>query len=288
MQLTTVICNYNTRDALARALESLLATTGDLDHEIIVVDNASQDGSTDVVRERFPSVRLIEPRANLWFTGGNNLGIRVAQGDYVYILNPDTVVQPGALHTMLAYLDSHPEVGAVTSRMIFADGTLQRSCSRFATYADLLLGYTFLGLILRPWRNRRRQLMWYAGWDRMTDHAVQVAPDSNLMVRRPILARIGCFDENLKLYFTEDDLCYRIINTGCAIHYIAGATIVHDEHASVSQVRRLATQVYFNDLITYTRKYQGRVAAAALAALIFPTRAAMDLRARLRELLVAC
>ncbi|HVO69262.1 MAG TPA: glycosyltransferase family 2 protein [Aggregatilineaceae bacterium] len=288
MQLTTVICNYNTCDALARALESLLATTGDLDHEIIVVDNASQDGSADIIRERFPSVRLIESGANLWFAGGNNLGIRAAQGDYVYVLNPDTVIQPSALHAMTAYLDSHPEVGAVTSRMIFGDGTLQRNCSRFATYTDLLLGYTFLGLILRPWRERRRQIMWYADWDRATDHAVQVAPDSNLMVRRPILEQIGCFDENLKLYFTEDDLCYRIINSGHAIHYVAGATIVHDEHASVSQAQRLATQVYFNDLITYTRKYHGGWASAALAALIFPTRAGMNLRARLREWLAAC
>jgi GT2 family glycosyltransferase len=283
MQLTTVICSYNTRDALARALESLLATTGGLDHEIIVVDNASQDGSADAVRERFPSVRLIESEANLWFTGGNNLGIRVAQGDYVYILNPDTAIQPGALHAMAAYLDSHPEVGAVTSRMIFADGTLQRNCSRFATYTDLLLGYTFLGLILRPWRNRRRQIMWYADWDRMSDRAVQVAPDSNLMVRRPVLERIGCFDENLKLYFTEDDLCYRIINTGYAIHYVAGATIIHDEHASVSQVQRLATQVYFNDLITYTRKYHGALAAWTLGALILPTRTGMNLWQRVHR-----
>jgi GT2 family glycosyltransferase len=283
MQLTTVICSYNTRDALARALESLLATTGELDHEIIVVDNASQDGSADAVRERFPSVRLIESGANLWFTGGNNLGIRVAQGDYVYILNPDTAIQPGALHAMAAYLDSHPEVAAVTSRMIFADGTLQRNCSRFATYTDLLLGYTFLGLILRPWRNRRRQIMWYADWDRMSDRAVQVAPDSNLMVRRPVLERIGCFDENLKLYFTEDDLCYRIINTGYAIHYVAGATIIHDEHASVSQVQRLATQVYFNDLITYTRKYHGALAAWTLGALILPTRTGMNLWQRVHR-----
>ncbi len=282
MQLTTVICNYNTRDRLARALKSLLDTTGDLAHEIIVVDNASQDGSAALVREQFPTVRLIESGVNLWFTGGNNLGIRAAQGACVLILNPDTVILPGALHTMVAYLDAHPEAGAITSRMIFADGTLQHNCSRFAGYPDLLLGYTFLGVIFKPWRERRRQAMWYADWDRESDHAVEVAPDSNLMVRRAILEQIGYFDERLKLYFTEDDICFRIIQTGKAVHYVAGATIIHDEHASTSQVQRLATQVYFNDLLTHTRKYFGGPAAVLLRAFIWPTRTAMALKSRLR------
>ncbi|MBN1964174.1 MAG: glycosyltransferase family 2 protein [Anaerolineae bacterium] len=280
MKLTTVICNYNTRDKLARALGSLQETSADLAHEIIVVDNASKDGSAEMVREQFPAVRLIESGANLWFTGGNNLGMRQAQGEYVLILNPDTEILPGALQTMVAYLDAHPGVGAVTSRMIFPDGTLQRNCSRFAGYPDLLLGYTFLGLPLKPVRDRRRRAMWYADWDRESDRAVEVAPDSNLMVRRSILAQIHYFDETLKLYFTEDDICYRIIQAGYAVHYVAGATIVHDEHASVSQVQRLATKVYFDDLLAYTRKYHGRRAAILLAVLIWPTRTAMALKQR--------
>lgn len=275
MKLTTVICNYNTRDAVASALESLQATSGDLAHEIIVVDNASKDGSAAMIREQFPGVTVIESGSNRWFTGGNNLGMRQAQGDYVLILNPDTIIRPGALQTMIAYLDAHPEAGAVTSRMVFSDGRLQRNCSRLASYTDFLLGYTLLGALLKPWRDRRRRVMWYADWDRESDRVVEVAPDSNLMVRRTILEQIAYFDENLKLYFTEDDICLRIGQTGRGVHYVAGATIVHDEHASVSQVQRLATQVYFGDLITYTRKHFGVWRAWLLAALIVPTRAAM-------------
>jgi GT2 family glycosyltransferase len=275
MRLSVVICNYNTRDELARALESLQETTDDLAPEIIVVDNASKDGSAEMIRERFPGVKLIESGANLWFTGGNNLGLRAASGDYLWILNPDTSILPDAAQVMAVYLDTHPEVGAVTSRMIFRDGTLQRNCSRLAGYADLLLGYTFLGMLLKPWRDRRRQVMWYAEWDRESDHAVEVAPDSNLMVRRPILEQINYFDENLKLYFTEDDICYRIRQIGREIHYVAGASIVHDEHASTSQIQRLATHVYFNDLSAFTRKYYGWRRAMLLAALVMPTRAIM-------------
>jgi N-acetylglucosaminyl-diphospho-decaprenol L-rhamnosyltransferase len=275
IKLSTVICSYNTRDVLAVTLESLQAAIGDLAHEIIVVDNDSRDGSAAMVRERFPAVQVIESGANLWFTGGNNLGIRQAQGDYVLMLNPDTVIQPGALQTLVAYLDAHDEAGAVTSRMEFSDGRLQRNCSRFAGYVDLVLGYTLLGALLKPWRDARRRVMWYADWDRESGRPVDVAPDSNLMVRRPILAQIDGFDESLKLYFTEDDICLRIKATGAEIHYVAGATITHDEHASVSQVQRLATHVYFNDLIAYTRKHFGRVRALLLAALILPTRTAM-------------
>jgi N-acetylglucosaminyl-diphospho-decaprenol L-rhamnosyltransferase len=275
MQLTTVICSYNTRDALAVTLDALIDTSSDLAHEIIVVDNASKDGSAAMVRERFPDVHVIESGANLWFTGGNNLGIRAAQGDYVLILNPDAIPQPGGLYAMIAYLDSHPEAGAVTARQVFSDGTLQRNCSKLAGYTDLLLSYTPLGLLFRGLSDRRRRAMWYADWDRDSDRAVEVAPGSVLMVRRPILEQIDGFDEDLKLYFTEDDICYRIRQTGGEVVYVTAATVVHDEHASVSQVQRLATQVYFSDLIAFTRKYYGRLRAWLLAALIMPTRTAM-------------
>ena len=278
MKLTTVLCNYNTRDVLACALESLLATQGDLASEIIVVDNASRDGSADMVRQRFPAVTVIESGANRWFSGGNNLGLRAAQGEYALILNPDTIIPPGALATLAAYLDGHPEVGAVTPRMTFADGMLQRTCSRFPGYADALLSYTLLGVLLPRWRERRRRAMWYEGWERDSTRAIEVAPGSCLMARRAILAQFGYFDERLKLFFTDDDLCRRILGTGAAIHYVADYWLVHDEHASIDQVPRLTQRVYFEDLLAYTRKYHGMAAAWLLAALLVPTRIGMALK----------
>lgn len=282
MQLSIVICNYNTCNELARVLASLLATGGDLSHELIVIDNASRDGSAAMVRERFPAVRVIESGVNLWFSGGNNLGLRAAQGDYVLILNPDTIMQPGALQTLAAYLDNHAEVGAVTLRMTFADGTLQRNGSRFAGYPDFLLSYTLLGVIFSPWREQRRRRMWYAEWDRGSTRAIDVAPGSCLLVRRAILEQIDYFDERLKLFFTDDDLCRKIIGTGAEIHYVAEATIIHDEHASLNKVPRLTQRVYWEDLIAYTRKYHGRLAAWVMLALLVPTRIGMNLKRRWR------
>ncbi len=275
MTLTTVICNYNTRDELARALHALEATPGDLAQRIVVVDNASHDGSAALVREQFPAVELIEAGANRWFSGGNNLGIAAARSKYVLILNPDTIVQPDTLGTLVRYLDDHPAVGAVTARMTFADGTLQRNCSRFPAYLDNVLGYTFIGMLFPRWRDRRRRVMWYADWDRESTRAVEVAPGSCIMARRAILERIGGFDTRLKLFFTDDDLCRQIVATGAAIHYVAEATLIHDEHASLDQVPRLTQRVYWDDLLAYTRKYHGRLRAWLLAALLVPTRVAM-------------
>lgn len=280
--LSIVIVNYNTREPLRRCLKSIQAQRGTLDVQIIVIDNGSKDGSSEMVRTEAPEVLLIDPGHNTWFTGGNNLGMRAAQGDYVLILNPDTLIQPGMLGIMVDYLKNHPQVGAVTCRMEYPGGGLQSTCSQIPRYLDLLLGYTFLGVLFSAWRNRRRAQMWYTGWQRDTTRAVEVIPDSCLMAPRNVLDSLQGYDERMKLYFTEDDICRRIIESGKQIHFVAEALLLHEEHASTSQVQRLASQVYFDDLLVYTRKYCGLPLTLLLQALIIPTRWAMDGAQRLR------
>lgn len=281
--ISVVIVNYNTRDKLKACLESLLQERGTLSLELIVVDNGSKDGSQAMLREDFAdTVTLIEPERNTWFTGGNNIGVRHATGEYAYILNADTIIQPNMLQTLHAYLQSHTQVGAVTCRMEFPDRTLQPTCSRVPVYLDLLLGYTFLGAVFFFWRNARRRAMWYEGWGRDSTRSVEVIPDSNLLAPRALLLEIGIYDEAMKLYFTEDDICRRILATGKQIHFVGGALLLHYEHSSTEQVQRLATQIYFDDLIAYSRKYYGAVLTAILLALVVPTRAMMDVAQRLR------
>ncbi len=280
--LSIVIVNYNTREPLRRCLASIAAQQDDLSVQTIVVDNASHDGSAEMVRAEFPDVQLIQPGRNTWFTGGNNLGLDAAQGQYTLVLNPDTVIRSGTLGAMVNYLRDHPAVGAVACRQEFPDGQTIQNASRFPRYPDLLLGYTFLGVLLFPWRNRRRAAMWYEGWDRMSTRAVEVVPDSAVMLSTALFRQLGGFDEAFKLYFTEDDLCRRILRAGYEIHFLAEAVIEHEEHASTRQVQRLASAVYFDDLLTYTRKYYGSAAALFLRALVGPTRGAMDIAQRLR------
>lgn len=280
--LSIIIVNYNTRDYLRACLASIEAQQGDVSVEVVVVDNASQDGSAAMLRAEFPQVRLVEPGVNTWFTGGNNLGVRHASGDYVLLLNSDTLIQPGMFRSMIAYLRAHPGVGALTCQQRSFDGEILRICSRVPAYLDLLLGYTFLGVFFAPLRDRRRAEMWYSGWNRDSTRAVEVIPGSSIFARRELLAHYGPFDERLKLYFPEDDLCQRMLASGSEIHFLAEAMLLHEEHASTRQVQRLASRVYFDDLITFTRKWHGGVAALLLALLVVPTRFAMDVAQRLR------
>lgn len=282
-ELSIVIVNYNTREQLRACIESILQNRGDLSIETIVVDNGSKDGSPDMLREYAPDVTLIEPGYNSWFTGGNNIGVKAASGDCVWILNPDTIVQAHTMQIMLNYLKTHEQVGAVTSLMQFPDGSEQPTCSMTPRYPDLLLGYTFLGVLFSAKRDSRRREMFYQNWDRKTVQAVEVAPDSNLMASRELLLEIGIFDEAMKLYFTEDDICRRIIDSGKAIHYLPDALLLHHEHASVEQVQRLASQIYFADLLIFCQKYYGLARMRFLQSLIIPTRWAMDFVQRLRS-----
>lgn len=281
-ELAIVIVNYNTREPLRRCLESIKAWRGSLDLEVIVVDNASKDGSAAMVREVMPEAQVIEPGRNTWFSGGNNLGLQRAAAHYVLILNPDTVFQPDTLPTMLAYLKAHPAVGAITCQMRFPDGRIQHTGSRIPAYLDLLLGYTFLGVLLKPLRDGRRKVMWFEGWGRDTTRPVEVIPDSNLMAPLSLMQQLNYFDERLKLYFTEDDICRRILDAGYAIHFVAETTLIHEEHASTSQVQRLASQVYFQDLLQFSRKYYGAGRTLLLKLLIWPTRQLMDVAQKLR------
>src|SRR6185369_11000593 len=152
-----------------------------------------KDGSAAMVRSEFPQVVLIEPGVNTWFTGGNNLGVSHAHGDFVLLLNSDTLIQPGMLPTMVTYLREHSQVGALTCQQISFDGEILRICSQVPRYLDLLLGYTFLGVIFAPVRDRRRAVMWYADWQRDSNRAVEVIPGSCIMARRDLLNSFGTF-----------------------------------------------------------------------------------------------
>jgi len=281
--LSIIIVNYNTRDYLRSCLASIEAQQSDLSVEVVVVDNASKDGSAQMIREEYPRVKLVEPGVNTWFTGGNNLGVRQAQGEYALLLNSDTLIQPGMLQTMIAYLRAHANVAAVTCQQRSMDGAaVLRICSKVPEYLDLLLGYTFLGVLFASVRDRRRAEMWYAGWGRETTRAVEVIPGSCIMAARETLARLGPFDERLKLYFPEDDIGKRILAEGHELHFVAEVALLHEEHASTRQAQRLASRVYFDDLIAFTRKWHGAFAALLLAALVIPTRVAMDAAQRVR------
>lgn len=252
-RLSVVIVNYNTRELLRVCLESLEKQPELL--EIIVVDNASDDASALMVQEDFPRVRLFMQQKNRWFCGGNNIGIENATSQFVLLLNPDTVVRGRALVDMVDYLTEHPDVAGVTARMVYPDGTPQRTCSRVPTFAYLLANHTPLGWVMRGWRTRLNDAHWYADWDRSTDKRVDVVPGSCMMMRREEIR----LNDALRLYFPEDDIARRVQRP---FQFVAGAVIEHHEKAATQTWR--ATRTYFRDLRIYTHTHHGIAAAVLL------------------------
>lgn len=276
MTLSVIVVNYNTRDDLRRCLTALMATTLTPFPEIIVVDNASSDGSAAMISAEFPAVRLIEPGENTWFCGGNNLGLAHAKGDYALLLNPDTVPPPNALSALVSFLEAHPDYAGATLRLHYPDERVQRTCSRIPTLQYLLLTQTVLRLLVPPLARRADAHHYYEdeGWARDRDFDVEAMPGSCTCMRRTDLH----LDEALRLYFPEDDLARRFAKR--RFRFLAAPSIEHREKSTTRNPA--ASRIYFRDLLVYTRKYHGTAAWALMWLLSRPLTWGIALRWRFR------
>src|SRR5262249_36055997 len=144
MSLSIVIVSWNTKDLLRRCLESLKPEVSDIDHEVFVIDNASADGSSEMVTREHPWVQLIANDSNRGFAAANNQALKQARGQSALLLNPDTEVKPGSIHTLIQFLDAHPAAGVVAPQLLNSDGSVQRSCRQFPTFLGML--YELIGL----------------------------------------------------------------------------------------------------------------------------------------------
>jgi GT2 family glycosyltransferase len=280
--LSVVIVSFNTRDVLSNTISAILEDAHHLHMELIVVDNASSDGSAAMVRERFPSVALLANADNRFYSAGNNQALSRSRGRYILVLNPDAHPARGTIPAMVSYMDAHPSVGALSPRLCFPDGRVQKNCSRSRTYRLLLCEHSVLALVCRRSLRRLRDEHWYASWDRLSERQVGVLPGSCIMVRRDVLDRVGGFDERLRMYFSDDDWCERIAASGYQVMYAPIGTVIHAEGASVVHNRRVARRLYFDDMIRYTAKRFGRLEAFWLWALAAPMRLALDFSGALR------
>jgi len=254
VDLSVVIVNWNTCSYLRQCLESLSEERhGGTQIEVIVVDNASTDGSAQMVRQEFPWVRLVANSGNAGYAKGNNQGISLAEGRYVLLLNPDTVVPKGALGKLTAWMDSHPDVGAVGVRLLNPDGSVQPSCRSFPEPAYLL--YESLGLTLLFPHSRRfgaYRMTWF-GHDREMD--VDQPMGSALAIRREAVEDVGLLDEQFPIFFNEVDWCYRARQKGWRIVFTPDVEIVHYGGRSTSQVRLSAIMESHRSLVRFYQKH---------------------------------
>lgn len=251
MDLSIAIVNWNTRGMLFGCLKSVYATADGLQFEVFVVDNASTDGSQAMVRERFPQVHLIENQENVGFACANNQAIRRGRGRYVLLLNSDTEVYPGALKTMVRFMDVHPQAGACGPQLVNPDSSLQISCHPILTPEREFWRLLFLD---RLWR---RATYAQERWDPETPRRVEVVKGACLLLRREALDQVGLLDEQYFMYTEEMDLCYRLAQAGWQLWWVPGAVVKHYGEASSTQVAETMYLQLYRSKIQFHRKFGG-------------------------------
>ena len=226
MRLSIVFLNYNTRDLTRQALNSVLAAAEGLAVEIFVVDNASVDGSADMVAEEFPQVKLICNEANVGFAAGNNVALRQVTGEYVLLINTDTIVRRDALRTMVEFLDAHPEAGACGCKILDPDGTLQLDSRRgFPTPLAAFCKMSGLSRFFPKHPLIAHYHMTYLDPEQTAE--VEVLSGSCMMVRKAAMDQVGLLDESYFMYGEDIDWCYRFHQAGWKNYYVPTTSIIH-------------------------------------------------------------
>jgi N-acetylglucosaminyl-diphospho-decaprenol L-rhamnosyltransferase len=248
--LSVSIVNTGSRELLLACLESLAGT----DVEIVVLDNASEDGSVAAVRERFPDVRVIAQGYRAGFGANHNTVIRATTGRYVYVLNEDTTAGDWGFAELTAYLDDHPRVAALGPRVVYPDGRLQDSAWRFPTPLVSMLSLATLGRlgVTQSRGDTPRSVDWVMG--------------AAIMLRREALEEVGLFDENFFLYSEEVDLQARLRHAGWEVHYFPEVTIVHHESQFSADIPERRINEMWRSRHRYWRKHHS-AAGARIASL---------------------
>jgi len=243
MKLSIIVICWNDLKVIGDCLQSIFEQTHLPDYEVIVSDNGSSDGSVARIQKDFPRVKLVENGANLGFAKGNNAGIKVAQGEYVLILNPDTIIRDRALEKLVAFAERHPEAGAFGCRVLNPDGSYQYPARPLPTVKGWLLGalgLSWLGKISDAFVSDR-----YYGWDGRTERPIGFQSGCCVLFRGDLLRRLGGFDERFFYHFEETDLCYRVWKSGFKILFTPAAEITHLGGQSVGRFPiRFALETY--------------------------------------------
>ncbi len=276
MDISILIVSWNVRDLLRRCLNSVVSSQSkdnpaDIEHrilntEILVVDNASNDGTVEMLRAEFPTARVIANPANVGFTRANNQALAIAQGRYLFLLNPDTELGPGALQTLFAYAEQHPRVGIIGPRLFYGDGSPQSSRRRFPTLATAF----FESTRLQQWFPRHAAITRYYMLDTRDDETQEVdwVNGAAMFVRRQVYEQVGGFDEQFFMYSEELDWCYRTQRAGWQIIYLPTAQVTHYEGKSSEQAVAARDIHFHSSKVRFFRKYYGARAAETLRAFL--------------------
>lgn len=224
--IAVIVVNWNACEDLRVCLRSLTAEPRPrVSYSVWVVDNASSDDSPNMVASEFPDVRLIANNTNLGFSQANNQAIAQSESRYVLLLNSDAWIHPGALETLVAWADAHPQAGIVGPKVLNPDGSLQMSCRRFPTLGAGFFRNTYLGRWFPKNKYASDYLM--ADFDHAAERPVDWVSGCAMLLRREMLAQIGTLDERFYMYCEDVDLCRRAHDAGWEVVYVPDAVVTH-------------------------------------------------------------
>jgi GT2 family glycosyltransferase len=264
--LSVVIVNWNTIDMLRDVLASTYETCGDITMQVIVIDNASSDGSADMVADEFPQTLLIRNSDNRGFAAANNQGFEVATGRHILLLNSDTIVLGDVLAASVRYLDAHPEAGAMGCRVCNTDGSMQRTCSMWPSTLNLTL--QTLGLWKLPYpKFFGRYLM--MDWQRDSERAVDNISGCYLMLRREVLEGVGPLDEDFFFFGEESDWCRRMRDAGWRLMFAPVGEIIHHGSVSAKKLNHHRDLMLTDAFVRLHRKHDGELSAKIVWTILF-------------------
>jgi GT2 family glycosyltransferase len=267
MDISVVIVGWNAKHYLELCLESLASAPPRRSMEIIVVDNASADGSAEMIEARFPQVKLIRSSENLGFAKGNNVAIREAQGRYIALVNPDAIVFDGCLDALADFLDQNPKVGNVGPRVLNPDMTLQSTCRRFPTLWNNFCSSTGLATKFKNSRLFAGEHMLYFPHDRTLPVDVLVGCFS--MIRREAFNEVGLLDENLFMYGDDVDWCRRCWKAGWQVVFFPGAKAIHDRGKTTAPYPVRFAVAQQKSILYYWRKHHGFWGETGIRSIMF-------------------
>ncbi len=248
--------SWNTESLLRECLSSIYERTQGISYEIFVVDNASKDGTAEMVRKYFPDVHLIVNKENRGFAAANNQAIHLAKGRYLIFLNPDTALSENALHAMTQFMDEHPEAGAIGCKLINADSSVQHSTRRLLSLSIMLYDNTILGRLPFFRGKLKDYKMKSFSFDKVEE--VDAASGAALLVRKSLLDEVGPMDERYFMFFEEMDLCRRIRMNGQKIYFVPNAVITHFGGASRHQGANELVLIGQQSVMKYINKFEGK------------------------------
>jgi len=251
MDISFIIVNWNTKALLQKCLESIVKTVDGVQYEIIVVDNASEDGSAVMLKKQWPAVRLIENNRNLGFGAANNQAFRIMTGRYALLLNSDTVLTDNAVNKLFTFIDNHPDAAIACGQLLNADGSKQNSIANFPTFLTLMTNASLLEYLLpRHFPSKR--------YHHQDPIEIDSAIGACMMIRKKALEDVGIFDEKYFFFFEETDLAYQMRSAGWKVYHVPDAFIYHLQGQSIGHNIRSRVEFY-RSRYYFFKKWKGKI-----------------------------